>query len=204
MLTEVHEAAQEWTHRAAVAIRSRISLVELEELVQKGDAMPVNVSDLLEKLRSRVLLAHCWVKRLRNVLRVSGNDDPSTIVEMKWFSMMRKVLNGDDDERASELHDLAIEGSRILVEIVEHRYLQIEIDARNWGMRARKILEKKGKIAELREHLSRGGTIRARIRIDIEKRDAWTLDYEAELLAVVDKADAWHKQVSMNVLFTRS
>uniref|UniRef100_A0A6U6EVL1 PHD-type domain-containing protein n=1 Tax=Odontella aurita TaxID=265563 RepID=A0A6U6EVL1_9STRA len=194
MLTEVHEAAQEWTDRASIAVRSRISLSELEDLVDRGDTMPVNLSDLLVKLRSRVSQANGWIARLRENLRGAGDDELETkLDETKWLEMIRKVLLGDDD-RAAEIQDLAVEGSRIPVDIPELHLLQVEVDARNWSKKARKLLEKKAKIVDIREHLTRGETIRDKVPFDQDLKSAWTLGCEKELLGIVKSSDAWYRK----------
>ncbi len=49
-ITGVHKKAEEWMDRASIAVRTTISFEELESLVSMGENLPLNVSDVLEKL----------------------------------------------------------------------------------------------------------------------------------------------------------
>jgi len=49
-LTGAHKKAEEWMDRASIAVRTTISFQELESLVSTGKELPIDVSDLLEKL----------------------------------------------------------------------------------------------------------------------------------------------------------
>ena len=197
-LSTVHQAAEEWTDRATVAMRSRLSLAELEELVDTGNEMPVNLSDLLGKLRARVQEAHEWIEDLKRAVPGSAELAKSSSREfgsdrLEWLHRIRDVFN-DEGDGSKELLNLASDGSRIPVDIMELQLLQIETDARNWTIKAKKWTENKGKIEELRDHLARGDAIRSRVKLDKNQRGQWGIDAESELKAIVKSADRWYKK----------
>ena len=197
-LSTVHQAAEQWTDRATVAMRSRLSLAELEELVETGNDMPVNLSDLLGKLRSRVDEAHGWIEELKEAVPGSETLAKSSSADfatdrLEWLEKIRDVFH-DDGDGSNTLLNLASDGSRIPVDIVELQLLQIETDARNWAVKAKKWTESKGKIDDIRDHLKRGNVIRDRVKLEKNQKGKWGLDSEDELNAIVKSADKWYKK----------
>ena len=198
-LSTVHQAAEQWTDRATVAMRSRLSLAELEELVETGNDMPVNLSDLLGKLRSRVEEAHGWIEELKEAVPGSETLAKSSSADfatdrLEWLEKIRDVFHDEDGDGSNTLLNLASDGSRIPVDIVELQLLQIETDARNWAVKAKKWTENKGKIDDIRDHLKRGDAIRDRVKLEKNQKGRWGLDSEDELKAIVKSADKWYKK----------
>lgn len=198
-LSTVHQAAEQWTDRATIALRSRLSLAELEELVETGNDMPVNLSDLLGKLRSRVDEANSWIEELKEAVPGSETLAKSSSAEfatdrLEWLGLIRDVFHDEDSDGSKTLLNLASDGSRIPVDIVELQLLQIETDARNWAIKAKKWTENKGKIDDLRDHLKRGDVIRNRVNLEKNQKGRWVLDSEDELKAIVKSADKWYKK----------
>jgi len=198
-LSTVHEAAEQWTDRATIALRSRLSLAELEDLVETGNQMPVNLSDLLGKLQSRVDEANDWVKELKEAVPGSETLAKSSSAgfatdRLQWLGRIRDVFHDDDGDGARTLLNLASDGSRIPVDIVELQLLQIETDARNWAIKAQKWTENRGKIEDLRDHLKRGDAIRTRVDLEKKQKSQWVLDSEDDLKAIVKSADKWYKK----------
>lgn len=198
-LSTVHQAAEQWTDRATIALRSRLSLSELEELVETGNDMPVNLSDLLGKLRSRVDEANGWIEELKEAvpgsetLAKSSSTDFATD-RLEWLGRIRDVFHDEDGDGSKTLLNLASDGSRIPVDIVELQLLQIETDARSWAIKAKKWTENRGKIDDLRDHLKRGDAIRTRVNLEKNQKGRWVLDSEDELKTIVKSADKWYKK----------
>ena len=204
-LLDFNKELESWVERANIAIRSRISLSEIESLLHRAESMPLNLNEFSDKLHARVRLARTWIDRLEEeVPRVyrTGQHGDNAVDEVEWMKRMRLALAEDHNKtgKCSCLLDLCSEGVRIPVEIAAMKMLQIEIDAKNWLQKAEKWIPrayetKKGKIEDLRDHLVKAEMLRDRLLI--EEKDQWELDYEAELRAIVNAADKWFEEVRM-------
>lgn len=200
-LVNFHRMMEDWIDRANIAIRSRISLKEIKLLIQRGVSMPLDLSDYLEKLNSRVSLADDWLTSMEQVvpcpLHVNGKQDM-----LQWTADMRLALNED---RMAELHELALDGSRIPVEVDAVKLLQVELDAKTWTQKARRWVpingeSRKGKLIDIREHVAKGSTLRERLTFSDTKKQEWVLEGEAELNSIVLAADSWFEEVSLEAL----
>lgn len=58
--------------------------------------------------------------------------------------------------------------------------------------KARKWVNKRPKIEEIREHLEKADTLRD--RLSVQNKEEWILDFEPELRSTVDKADDWYEE----------
>ena len=194
---------ESWVERCNIAIRSRISLSEVESLIQRAESMPLNLSEFLDKLHARVRLANAWISQLEDKLPcvyTTDADGNQIVDQIGWMMSMRLALAEDQSKGAkcSTLLDLCSEGARIPVEITAMKLLQIEIDAKNWMQKAEKWSpgsrgSKRGKIEELREHLEKAEALRD--RLPFEDKNRWVLDYEAEIESIVTAADSWFDEV---------
>ena len=116
---------------------------------------------------------------------------------LRWMEGMRRALHGGKHGR---LHGLASEGSRIPVEVDAVKLLQVELDAKNWTLKANKWLpkdsdSKRGKLADIQEHVEKASVLRDKITVSETLKDAWILEGEAQLASIVDAADIWLEQV---------
>ena len=179
-----------WVERADIAIRSRISFQEIEDLIRRGLEYRLDVSEYLEKLQGKAGQARDWLNTLKKVVDLDGDT-------LQWMAKVRTKLEEGD----CRLHDLACEGSRLPVEVEFVKLIQIELDARQWSAKARRWLPnagetlekaKQGKIEELREHLKKASTLRD--RLPESDRISWTLDLETELIDIVEQADKWFEK----------
>ena len=170
-------------------------------MIQRGVSMPLDLSDYLEKLNSRVSLADDWLTSMEQVvpcpLHVNGKQDM-----LQWTADMRLALNED---RMAELHELALDGSRIPVEVDAVKLLQVELDAKTWTQKARRWVpingeSRKGKLIDIREHVAKGSTLRERLTFSDTKKQEWVLEGEAELNSIVLAADSWFEEVSLEAL----
>lgn len=202
-LRETHRSVEAWIDRANIAIRSRISLTEIKDLIERGESMPVDLSDSMEKLRARENLAEEWIKQFEEIVPrpdtlPSGTCDESDESLLLWMRGMRNALNNG---KYAHLHDIASEGSRIPVEVDIVKLLQLELDAKNWTTKAKKwvpsLVEgdsstcKKAKLDDLREHLGKAVVLKDRLDLSAAAKETWTLDGEAEIRAIVQAADDW-------------
>ena len=198
-LTGVHKKAEEWMERASIAARTSISFEELETLVSTGESLPLNVSDVLEKLQKRLKQAQEWIMCICEIV-------PSSDDNIVWLKRFRNAL--EDSDSATQLTNLLSEGSRIPVDMNCMKLLQIEIDARNWSMKAKPwipenlesseetgVPQKRGKIDDVEEHLDRASTLRDRLWFSDEEKSQWVLDGESELSHMLEMAEAWFDKV---------
>jgi hypothetical protein len=197
-LTGVHKKAEEWMDRASIAVRTTISFEELESLVSTGEGLPLNVSDLLEKLQARMKQAREWMHRVNSI--VPEHED-----KFVWLKRIRRALNDRNDN--SQLVSLVSDGSRIPVDIDCMKLLQIEIDARNWTLKCMPWIPKssetsddktcrRGKIDDVKDHLDKASTIRDRLWFGTdEEKSRWVLDGEEQLSEIVQMAQAWFEKV---------
>lgn len=191
-----HCTIELWIDRANIAIRSRISLTEIRTLIQQGEELPLDLTDHIEKLKSRVAAAERWLQRLEQVVQCPKTDSGEPDM-LQWTRYIRIALY---EGNQGCLHELGSDGSRIPVDIDAVKLLQAELDAKNWTLKAEKWLpasedSKKGKLADIREHVERALSLRERLALsDIPKRN-WVLDGEAELVSIVFAADAWFEEV---------
>lgn len=200
-LTGVHKKAEEWMDRASIAARTTISLEELETLVSTGESLPLNVSDVLEKLQKRLKQAQEWIMCVSEIV-------PSSEDNIVWLKRFRNAL--EDSDSATQLTNILSQGSRIPVDMNCMKLLQIEIDARNWSMKARPwipenlessdetgVPQKRGKIDDVEEHLDRASTLRDRLWFSDEEKSQWLLDGESELKQMLEMAETWFDKVSI-------
>jgi ABC-type Na+ transport system ATPase subunit NatA len=206
-LLQFHREVEIWTDRANVAIRSRISLSEIELLIQRAVELPLDLSESVEKLNSRVRTAREWLDLLSHEVPCPMKE--GKVDNIEWMARMRLALKDDaKGGTCSRLHDLASEGTRVSVEIDAVKMLQVELDAKSWSAKARKWLplemmangnddddsvSKKGKLEDIREHLQKAEALRDKLVI-AEKKE-WALDFEDELRSIVTAADKWLDQV---------
>lgn len=189
--------AESWVERANIAIRSRISLDEIQTLIARGQEMPLDLSEYLEKLQSRQVQAVEWLDSFHETIARPEKADGS----LDRLELMRRIRTELDDGLYNLLHEFATDGSRIPVEVDCVKLLQVELDARVWTIKARKLLpkgeddgsesSKRGKLEDLREHVSKAATLRDRLVMSSDEKKAWVLDGELELSAIVDAADEW-------------
>lgn len=208
-LLETHRTVEAWMDRANIAIRSRISLTEIKTLLETGEKLPVNLSDLMEKLNARVSLAEDWVNQFKQIVpspeAMPGSANPDKIL-LHWTSRMRETLRGGS---YTVLHDLASEGSRIPVEVDIVKLLQIEIDAKNWSMKAKKwvphlakeenITCKRGKLEDLREHMEKAALLHEKLCLPPSVKNEWTMDGENDIRSILEAADDWFEKVRIYV-----
>eukprot|EP00977_Amphora_coffeiformis_P002794 scaffold528_cov165-Amphora_coffeaeformis.AAC.6 len=177
-----------WVERADIAIRSRISLPEIEDLIRRGSDYRLDLSEYQDKLQSRVQQAKAWLENLEAVVDLNGG-------RLEWMSKIRSKIG---EGMNNELHELACDGSRLPVEIDFVQMIHIELDARQWSLKAQKWIpspeeameeSKQGKIEELREHLEKAAALRG--RLPLSDRSKWILEFEKELTELVDAADKW-------------
>lgn len=206
-LTGVHKKAEEWMDRASVAVRTTISFDELESLVTTGEGLPLNVSDVLEKLQNRKKQAIEWTDRVKEIV---PNDDGDCYA---WLKCIRRAL--DDSDKYGQLISLLSEGSRIPVDMDCMKLLQIEIDARNWSIKAKPWIPlsmdaspedktyKRGKLDDVHDHIGKASSLRDRLWFAKEDDSSkWVLEGESELNEMIDMADAWFDEVSpFNLLY---
>jgi PLU-1-like protein len=206
-LLETHRSVEAWIDRANIAIRSRISLTEIKTLIQKGQEMPVDLSDFMEKLRARESLAEEWIQRFEEVVprpnqtSTDNNIEPDTIL-LRWMQGMRAALNNG---KYAVLHDIASEGNRIPVEVDIVKLLQLELDAKSWASKAKKWTpspsdaenssSKRGKLEDLRDHIEKAAQLREKLDLSASAKANWTLDGEDEIRAIVKSADEWFQKV---------
>lgn len=196
-LLEFHRSVEGWVDRANIAIRSRISLGEVKELISKGESIPLDLSDYTEKLKARVRTATTWIERLNSAVPCPREDSNKPRL-LQWMLEMRRCLH---DGLHGVLHELASDGNRIAVEVDAVKLLQIELDAKNWCQKARKWLPgspdgRKGKLADIREHVGKALILREKVPLSEEDKNSWVLEGEDELNSIVRDADAWFENVS--------
>lgn len=210
-LLSFYRSVEEWIDRANIAIRSRISLSEIESLIEKGELMPLDLLEFLEKLRSRVRLAHQWIHELEQevpcpYLGTQEDGGVARVDNIAWLERMREALRDEEGGTCGVLLDMASEGSRIPVEIDCVKMLQLEIDAKNWSLKGKKWIPiranngdsttcRKGKLEDLREHYERAEALHERLVLPPEDKGKWLLDGEVELASILQAADDWYDAV---------
>ena len=207
-LFKFHRTAEDWVDRANVAVRSRISLTEIESLINRAEEMPLDLSEFSEKLQSRVRLTQSWISHFQDL--VPAPFEGGKVDNLAWMSRMRKALLSEDKRFLVQLHDVATEGTRIPVEIDCVKLLLIEIDAKNWSAKAKKWIPlkpgdtddaesttggKRAKLVDIRDHLEKADTLREKLVLPPGERDVWVLDGEAELKSIIEAADDWFEKV---------
>ncbi|GKY97092.1 hypothetical protein MPSEU_000667700 [Mayamaea pseudoterrestris] len=193
-----HRDVESWIDRATVAIRSRISLQEIEILLKRASEMDVNLSEYTEKLQSRVDMTYDWLARFKKELSCKQDEEMSNL---EWINRIRQALN---DGFNPHFHELASEGSRMPVDCDLFKILQVEMDARTWSATARRWIpsdadepaSKRGKLEDLEEHVEKAIAIRERLCLSDDQKREWELDGEAELRRIVDEARSWFSRHS--------
>lgn len=201
-IIETHCKTEDWIERANIGCRSRTSLKEIKTLLQLGNEMPLDLSEYEEKLESRARSADEWWAAMEEVVSVPSFDD-GTVDHLGLMEVFRRsLLEGGH----GALHDLALEGSRIPVDVDEVKMLQVAMDAKLWTSKAEKWIptcqdSKKGKLAEVREHADKALELRERLPFEEKDKEAWVLQGEKELDDIVEAADAWFDKVRRTDVF---
>ena len=197
-LVNFHKMMEDWIDRANIGIRSRISLKEIKLLKKRGEEIPLDLSEYINKLNSRISGAEEWLSDMEQVVPCPTTDNGEQDM-LRWSIDMRQALNED---KSADLHELAMDGSRIPVDVDAVKLLQVELDAKSWAQKARRWLPlnddgKPGKLDDIRDHVVKGSTLRERLTLCDTQKGEWVLEGEAELKAIVDAADSWFEEVSL-------
>ena len=198
-IVDYHRLAEEWIDRANIAIRSKISLDELKNLIQRGEEMSLDLSEFVDKLKTRVRIADDWLEALDEI--IPFKDDGCTSLEI-WQYLETSLKNGIPNG----LYELSSEGNRIPVDVVAVKLLQLALDAKNWTSKALKWIpdtaeSKKGKLCDLREHLDKVSSLRDKLPLPEIEREKWKPAGESELAAIIVAADSWAEKVRFGVTF---
>jgi PLU-1-like protein/PHD-finger len=192
------QEAESWVERANIAIRSRISLEEIKTLMHHGLEMPIDLSEYLEKLQARVAAATIWLESFIEVIRYPVSVDDS--IDYQELILRIRAELDDSCGRHHILHDLAMEGSRIPVEMDVVKVLHVELEARAWVLKTKRWLpdlegkddvNRRGKLDDLREHVAKAKVLRGRMNLTSLGMQEWILEGETELLGIVNAADEW-------------
>lgn len=194
-ILEYHRLAEEWIDRANIAIRSKISLQELKNLIQRGEEMTLDLSEYIDKLKTRVRIADEWLESLDEIVPFQQKECSSLEI---WHNLETSLKNGSH----SGLHDLSNEGNRIPVNVTAVKLLQLAFDAKNWTTKALKWIpdspdSKKGKLSDLREHLAKVSSLREKLPLPEMERQRWKPAGECELTAIIVTADSWTEKVRL-------
>ena len=188
-LLEFQEKAQTWVEKAMVATRTKSPLSVVKELLHVGRSLPVEVSEYIEKLSSRAEQADMWLEEFESALGAKVS------VSLETSMMIRRELEG---EKYSMLQALSTEGVRIPVDLELARLLQVEIDAKLWSAKASKWIpdrdkeRRPGKYDDVEELLDDAESLRQRLVLVQSEKDAWVLEGENELRALINAADSWY------------
>jgi hypothetical protein len=196
-IIECHREAEEWIDRANIAIRSKISLDEIKTLIIRGEEMSLDLSEYIDKLKTRVRIADDWLEALDDILPFKYNG--CTRLQI-WQNLETSLQSGN----RSGLHELSSEGNRIPVDIVAVKLLQLALDAKNWTAKALKWIPnnadcKKGKLCDLRDHLDKVSSLRGKLPLPETERNRWKPAGECELSAIIAAADIWVEKVRFRI-----
>lgn len=207
VLSKVHRSAEEWVDRASVALRSKISLHELESLVNIGRTLPLGLTGTLDKLTLRLESACEWVDELKKEIpcpcdSMTSYSDIDANVRVKWLLKMLETIKNGGDKMKKIIVDLAAEGSKLPVEINALQLLQVAIDSRNWSLKAKKWIPnscdqfRRGKIDDLRDHLESAEVIVKKANMLTDDKSNWNFEYQKDVSLIVTEADEWYDKVS--------
>ena len=211
ILSKVHKDAEDWMDKAQIAVRTRISLSELDALVRTGGTMPIDFADILAKLESRYEQACEWISLLREIIPCPSEHMSRSAIELdckardEWFErMVEALMTFEEEDRVNKLLELSSQGLRLPVEIEPLGLLQVAIDARNWSMKARRWIPslsgdhwKRGKLEDIEEHLEQADAIREKRKTLASRKSDWTLYHEKELEGILTAAEKWLNTVSL-------
>jgi len=187
---ECHRVAEEWIDRANIAIRSKISLDEIKNLIRRGEEMSLDLTEYIDKLKTRVRIADDWLEALDEIVPFKNNGCKRLQI---WQNLQTSLQNGNHNG----LHELSSEGNRIPVVVVAVKLLQLALDAKNWTTKTLKwipnnnIDSKKGKLCDLREHLDKVSSLRGKLPLPEIERKVWKPAGEYELSSIIVAADSW-------------
>lgn len=210
ILSKVHKNAEDWVEKAQIAIKTRVSLCELDALVRSGVNMPIDFADVLAKLQSRYEQACEWISTLRDIIPCPSEHVSRSALELdplirdEWFERMMDALMASEDEvRVSNILELSSQGLRLTVEVDLLGLLQVAIDARNWSMKSKRWIPtlsgdhwKRGKFEDIEEHLKQADIIRDKRKAMTGRKSWWNLYYEQELEGILNAAEQWLNTVS--------
>jgi len=194
---EFFRVAEEWIDRANIAIRSKISLYEIKALIRRGQEMPLDLSEYIDKLKTRVRIADDWLEAIQKIVPFKGDMCEK---DQLWQNLQTSLQNGNH----SGLHELSSEGNRMPVDLVAVKLLQLALDAKNWTLKAQKWIpnnndSKKGKLCDLREHVEKLSSLRGKLPLSEIERERWKPVGENELTSIIVAADNWLDKVRFKI-----
>jgi hypothetical protein len=201
-MLEIHRVTESWIDRVNIIIRSKSSLCVIQSLIRESLAIPVDLTDYLEKLKTRVRTAELWLDAVEDVV-------PYKRFEGKKLEWMNSINSAVRNVNQARLHDLSFEGNRLPVVVDEAMILQVAFDAKNWTTKAKKWMpdatdSKEGKICDLREHLTKLAALRDRLPFSDSDKAAWSPEGEKQLIAILDAADTWFGKVCSHAIMVLS
>jgi hypothetical protein len=126
---------------------------------------------------------------------------------LELMSWMREASRSEEKRSLLQLHDMAIKGTQIPVEIDCVKLLLVEIDAKNWSSKAKKWIpvqngvddenmsgQKRAKLVDIWDHLTKTYLLREKLALSPAEYEAGVLEGEGEINAVIEAVDDWFKQ----------
>lgn len=128
-------------------------------------------------------------------------DDSAEMFEMQdllecadeWAEKVKQAIEGGAEIQLDELKELLEEGSEMPVEMEEQKYLEAEIAARDWCVKAAAMLAAKKSLKSLESIAEDAKSIRARIYP--KKQSRWKPQVERDIHAAIDTARRWVNEV---------
>lgn len=203
LLQNEHTKINCWIDNATRAHRYRIAMEDLQQVIIDGESLPVDVSDQLNRLRDKLSGANDWINQFESIvacpmmekIKSDGTEEfiPDTL---KWLEHIRLCLNDTENKESyKRLLNLAVDGSRIPVDMEALRFLNLEMQVRNWSNEAKRLLSftgRKAKIHELHEHEKKAKPILSKApKEDGSSQTKWFLPHEEELRKTITLADEW-------------
>jgi hypothetical protein len=172
-------------------------LYEIKALIRRGQEMPLDLSEYIDKLKTRVRIADDWLEAIQKIVPFKGDMCEK---DQLWQNLQTSLQNGNH----SGLHELSSEGNRMPVDLVAVKLLQLALDAKNWTLKAQKWIpnnndSKKGKLCDLREHVEKLSSLRGKLPLSEIERERWKPVGENELTSIIVAADNWLDKVRFKI-----
>lgn len=128
-------------------------------------------------------------------------DDSAEMFEMQdllecadeWAEKVKQAIEGGAEIQLDELKELFEEGNDMPVEMEEQKYLEAEIAAREWCVKAASMLAARKSLKDLERVVEDAKSIRTRIHP--KKQSRWKPQVERDIHAAIDTARRWVNEV---------
>jgi hypothetical protein len=188
LLEEEVNKGDEWHDKAIKAIRTKVTLEELKELVLEKKSLVIQFEEIEKKLLDKLHCANEFIDLLENTIVVDKDCN-------NWERLLiyKQYYNKSDEQRQT-LENLFSDGVKVPVIIPLHVLVGAAIQTYEWKIKSQSALTKNNGLplpALLKRLLDKASSIKKDLPLTEEQLNNWKLPNEDQVKAVIATCDNW-------------